>query len=249
VGYTEDWLAEQVLHREAFGKMLLVWRKRNGWTQYTGAKWGEEAGFSAISYGNLSVIENGKAGELRQKAFFQLAEMNKRIAEKEWGDVKCQEVKAKLRGAEPIGDDGCPVWGMTEFLNCYIGQRAVPGKFKEDVAPKLNQRHTAEIVNTWRREMRILMKEHQLSYQDSMGRIISEMGEKGEKFVSVISGFDTYTPSELQELWDHKEQEYWPKRILRMLNEPKPRRETIVASKFGGYAIGNGQAAGRKGDV
>jgi hypothetical protein len=125
----------------------------------------------------------------------------------------------------------------------------VPGKLKEDVAPKLNQRHTTEIINSWRRNMQILVREHQLSYQDSMGRIIKEMGEKGEKFVSVISGFDTYTPIELQELWDHQEQEYWPMRILRMLNEPKPRRETIVASKFGGTAIGNGQAAGRKGDV
>ena len=36
-----------------------------------------------ISYGNLSVIEQGKAGELRQKSFWQLGELNRRIAAKE----------------------------------------------------------------------------------------------------------------------------------------------------------------------
>ena len=53
-------LEHQEENRAAFGRMLLNWRRRNGWTQYTACSWAEEAGFEAISYGNLSVIEQGK---------------------------------------------------------------------------------------------------------------------------------------------------------------------------------------------
>ncbi|NBR91057.1 MAG: hypothetical protein EBS68_14325, partial [Rhodobacteraceae bacterium] len=103
----EELVARQEENRAAFGRMLLKWRRTNGWTQYTACSWAEEAGFDAISYGNLSVIEQGKAGELRQKAFWQLGEINRRIAEKDWGPVKSQSIKEKLEEAVPLGDDEC----------------------------------------------------------------------------------------------------------------------------------------------
>lgn len=81
-------LDHQGENRASFGRMLQNWRWRNGWTQYTACSWDEEAGFDTISYGNLSVIDQGKAGELRQKAFWQLGEINRRIDAKEWGSVK-----------------------------------------------------------------------------------------------------------------------------------------------------------------
>ncbi|MEY3930620.1 MAG: hypothetical protein RLZZ516_2330 [Cyanobacteriota bacterium] len=116
--------------RIAFGRMLLNWRKRNGFTQYTVCNWAKEADFDAISYGNLSVIEQGKAGELRQKAFFQLAEMNRRIAEHDWGPVKDPVIRARLEEARPIGDDACPVWGALELWACYTGMREVPEAYR-----------------------------------------------------------------------------------------------------------------------
>lgn len=122
--------------RIAFGKMLLTWRKRNDWTQYTVCNWAKEAGFDAISYGNLSVIETGKAGELRQKAFLMLAEVNRRIAQKDWGPVKSQSIKLKLRDAVAIGDDTQPCWGPVEFWACYTGHRPVPADFQRPVEPE-----------------------------------------------------------------------------------------------------------------
>lgn len=117
-------------HRIAFGEMLKTWRLLNGWTQYTCCTWAKEAGFSAISYGNLSVIEQGKAGELRQKAFFQIAEINRRVAERDWGNVKTQEIKLRLEDSRPIGDDNCPVWTALELWACYTGMRPVPEAYK-----------------------------------------------------------------------------------------------------------------------
>ena len=103
-------LEQQGENRAAFRRMLLNWRRRNGWSRYTARSWAEEAGFNAISFGNLSVIEQAKAGELRQKLFWQLGELNPHNDAKEWGSVKSPAIKEKLEGAIPLGEDNCPVW-------------------------------------------------------------------------------------------------------------------------------------------
>jgi len=106
--------------------MLRSWRIRNNWTQYTVHKWAKEAGFEAISYGNLSVIEQGKAGELRQKAFFQLEELNRRLANKNFSNVKSQEIKEKLKDAKPLVDDTGKIWDAVDFWACYVGLKSIP---------------------------------------------------------------------------------------------------------------------------
>jgi len=120
-------LERQHQSRPAFGRMLLNWRRRNGWTQYTACSWAEEAGFEMISYGNLSVIEQGKAGELRQKAFWQLGELNRRIADKDWGPVKTQAIKEKLENAIPLGDNDCPIWISTGVVGFQWRSRPPAG--------------------------------------------------------------------------------------------------------------------------
>jgi len=117
-------------HRIAFGQMLRNWRLCQGWTQYTCCEWAEAAGFETISYGNLSVIEQGKAGELRQKAFFQLEEVNRRIAQQDFGPVKSQKLLALLEQAQPLGDKHTPVWGAVDFWCCYVGRKDVPPGLK-----------------------------------------------------------------------------------------------------------------------
>lgn len=115
----------------AFGLMLRRWRKQQGWTQYTACSWAEAAGFKTISYGNLSVIEQGKAGELRHKAFLQLEEINRRIAEKDWRISDAYRDAKLIKAAVPIGDEDCPVWGAVEFWSCYIGRRQVPPQLSD----------------------------------------------------------------------------------------------------------------------
>jgi transcriptional regulator with XRE-family HTH domain len=122
----ESLLADQERARKAFGYMIRSWRIRNKWTQYTAHKWAKEAGFEAISYGNLSCIEQGKAGELRQKAFFQLEELNRRLNAKDWGSVKTQEIKQKLEHSQPLIDDDGKLWDAVDFWACYVGCKATP---------------------------------------------------------------------------------------------------------------------------
>jgi hypothetical protein len=105
----EELLAQQEPSRLAFGRMLLNWRRRNGWTQYTVCNWAKAIGepSSVISYGNLSVIEQGKAGELRQRSFWQLGELNRRIAAREWGRFGDAALRKKLEAAMPLGAHCC----------------------------------------------------------------------------------------------------------------------------------------------
>ena len=122
----ESLLADQEASRKAFGAMLRSWRIKNKWTQYTACKWAKEARFEVISYGNLSFIEQGKAGELRQKAFFQLQELNRRIAVKDFGNVRTQEIKDKLQNAIPLVDDDGKPWDAVDFWACYVGLKPIP---------------------------------------------------------------------------------------------------------------------------
>jgi len=195
-------LETQEASRGAWGRMLLNWRRRNGWTQYTACSWAEEAGFEAISYGNLSVIEQGKAGELRQKAFWQLGELNRRIVEKDWGPVKTQAIKEKLEGAIPLGDEACPVWTALEFWACYCGLRDVPEAFLSTPAPTLGQRRASEISGKWRSQMRRVVEQCGLDPSEALeGLAAAAAPAYRKRFFAVLTGFSNYTPLELAQLW------------------------------------------------
>lgn len=134
----QEVLDRQLECRKAFGKMLLNWRLSNRWTQYTACKWAEAAGFEMISYGNLSVLEQGKAGELRQKAFFQLAELNRRLAwQKDLPAIGDVNLRSLIKDAKPIECEKLGIWDAVDFWSCYTGYMEVPERYKSPPAPLL----------------------------------------------------------------------------------------------------------------
>ncbi len=109
--------------------MLRNWRHRNGWTPYTAACWAADAGFQGIPYGALQLIEEGKGGELRQKAFFQLQELNSRLATQNYGSIGSQKILEQVTGARPLGSAAKAVWDATDFWACYVGLLPVPDEY------------------------------------------------------------------------------------------------------------------------
>ena len=193
-----DWQDDS---RRAFGKMLLNWRRRNGWTQYTACEWGTEAEFEVISYGNLSVIEQGKAGELRQKAFFQLEELNRRLAEKDWGPLKSQRLKDQLKDAEPLhGDDG-KLWDAVDFWSCYIGYVQVPRAFQAVPATTLTPKRAEEICKKWRQHVRRVIKEGGLDVTQTLEQLVKGAPKEHQKRFSEVLAIDDYSSVELAQLW------------------------------------------------
>lgn len=127
--------SKQTPERIAFGQMLKSWRVQMGWTQYTAYDWSQIAGFEVISYGNLSILEQGTAGELRHKAFLQLGELNRRIAERDFRPVTDRKLLDRLAASFPLGDGNHPVWDEVQFWTCYIGRLPVPERFRSVPAP------------------------------------------------------------------------------------------------------------------
>lgn len=194
-------LERQEENRAAFGRMLLNWRRTNGWTQYTACSWAEEAGFDAISYGNLSVIEQGKAGELRQKAFFQLEELNRRLAEKDWGPVKSQRLKDQLKDAEPLRGDDDKLWDAVDFWSCYIGYVPVPRAYQNAPAPTLTSKRVEELCRKWRQHVRRVIKAGGLDVTQGLGQLVKSTPKEHQKRFSEVLAIDDYSPVELAQLW------------------------------------------------
>ena len=205
-----DWQDES---RRAFGKMLLNWRRRNGWTQYTACEWGTEAEFEVISYGNLSVIEQGKAGELRQKAFFQLEELNRRLAEKDWGPVKSQRLKDQLKEAEPLRGDDDKLWDAVDFWSCYIGYAPVPRSYQAAPAPTLTPKRAEEICQKWRQHVRRVIKEGGLDVTQALEQLVIGAPKEHQKRFSEVLAIDDYSSVELAQLWVDGE-EFLPEQWL-----------------------------------
>jgi transcriptional regulator with XRE-family HTH domain len=217
--------ARQAEARLAFGRMLRLWRERNGWTQYTVADWGKEAGFPAISYGNLSAIEQGKAGELRRPAFFQLAEVNRRIAEQSWGRLKSQALKDKLKGATAIVDDDGSLWGPIELWSCYVGLRPVPTAFQpkpRPEAPPVALQEARALSQTWRELVSSAVDERDLDAFEAVQEIARQAPLPLRKQLrTVLTSFGDYEPEQLKELWDG---EWLPERWIQnwLENQPSP---------------------------
>jgi hypothetical protein len=193
-----DWQDES---RKAFGKMLLNWRRRNGWTQYTACEWGTEAEFEVISYGNLSVIEQGKAGELRQKAFFQLEELNRRLAEKDWGTVKSQRLKDQLKNAEPLRGNDDKLWDAVDFWSCYIGYVPVPKAYQSAPSPTLTPKRVEELCQKWRQQVRRVIREGGLDVTQALEQLVKSAPKEHQKRFSEVLAIDDYSFVELAQLW------------------------------------------------
>jgi transcriptional regulator with XRE-family HTH domain len=191
--------------REAFGRMLRLWRERNGWTQYTVERWGKEAGFATVSSGNVSMVEQGKAGDLRAQAYFQLADVNRRLADRDWGALHSPELRQALDGAEPIrGDDG-EIWGAEQYWCCYVGLLPVPEAYRQrppEPAPGLDASKAAELSARWRQQVSTEASRRGLDPIETLqGAARQAPAAERKSLRAVLAGFRDYRPEELTPLW------------------------------------------------
>ena len=216
----QDYKDSQAVAREGFGRMLRLWRERNGWTQYTAERWGREAGFRTVSSGNISMVEQGKAGDLRAQAHFQLADVNRRIAAKDWGPLKSQEIRQALAEATPIrGDDG-QVWGPTEFWSCYVGLLPAPEAFRRQASepmPELSADRAGELSSQWRQQFTQEASRRGLDPIETLQGVARQAPAAQRKGLrAVLASFRDYEAGELAELWAG---EWLPERWIRLWSE------------------------------
>ena len=192
--------------REAFGRMLRLWRERNGWTQYTVERWGREAGFATLSSGNVSMVEQGKAGDLRAQAHFQLADVNRRLADRDWGALRSRDLRQALEQAEAIrGDDG-QLWGPADFWSCYVGLLDVPeayGQVPSEPGPAIDDALAAELSAHWRQQVSAEATRRGLDpIETFQGAARQAPAAQRKTLRAVLAGFRDYRAEELIPLWE-----------------------------------------------
>ena len=220
VSMFQAYVERQAAAREDFGRMLRLWRERNGWTQYTVERWGREAGFRTVSSGNISMVEQGKAGDLRAQAHFQLADVNRRIAEHDWGPVNSQEIRQALAEATAIrGDDG-QIWGPTEFWSSYVGLLPVPQAYRRpegEPLPQLSAELAAALSGQWRQQFSQESSRRGLDPIESLQGVARQAPAAQRKALrAVLACFRDYEAGDLAELW---EGEWLPERWIRLWSE------------------------------
>jgi transcriptional regulator with XRE-family HTH domain len=216
----QAYVDSQAAAREDFGRMLRLWRERNGWTQYTAERWSREAGFRTVSSGNISMVEQGKAGDLRAQAHFQLADVNRRIAEKNWGPVKSPEIRQALAEATAIrGDDG-QLWGPSEFWSCYVGLLPVPQAYQRpdsEPMPKVSAEQAAELSAQLRQQFTQESSRRALDPIESLQGVARQAPAAQRKTLrAVLASFRDYEAGDLAELW---EGEWLPERWIRLWSD------------------------------
>ena len=226
VSLYQAYVDNKAVARQAFGRMMRLWRERNGWTQYTVERWGREVGFTTLSSGNVSMVEQGKAGDLRAPAYFQLADVNIRVAEKNWGPVKSQDILQVLVEATPIRSDDGTLWGPSEFWCCYVGQKPVPQALRpqEPVPmPQLSAKLAAELSARWRQHYTQQAGRRGLDPVETLQAIARQAPAAHRKTLrAVLASFRDYDAIELEQLW---KEEWLPERWLRLWSaglEPAP---------------------------
>lgn len=202
---TERYTAQRDEALRRFGRMLRSWRVRNGWTQYVVAKWAEEAGFHGIAAGNLSNIEHGKAGSLRPSTVFVLSEVNRRLAQADWGPVKRHDLKDLLKNAKPlVGDDG-GLWGPTDLWACSVGLKPVPTAYAEqdEDPPGMDDKKAAQLSEQWRAKVHELVLQLDLDPAEALQQISSHAPVSERKRLRQVLGMPgvSYTAVELVAGW------------------------------------------------
>ena len=190
----------------AFGRMCRRWRELNGWSQYTAEKWAQACDFCYLSHGGLSPLETGKNPHPRWQLFGHFAEMNRRLAVQDFSGVKDRTLLDRLQGAKPMRDDDGLLLEEEQLAGIHMGVRRVPAYLwvSEPAAPPLlSEEEALALCEIWRS----LVREECSRRGDRLIRCIDSLDEAAPAthlllLQDVLIGESTYTPEQLQQLWD-----------------------------------------------
>ena len=200
-----------------FGAMLVRFRKLNGWTQYTAKKWADEAGHPSSSHSGLSELERGLTRHPRTAVFLSLAEMNQRIAEQDFAGVRTRDLLDVLKGSRAItSEDGSP-WGPAEFWSCHAGLISPPAWLAPPAlnsAPLLTPEQAADLCAAWAKQARELVMLSGGGIADLLRARRAAPDKAREKWGDVLLELGSYTPEELQGVWDEVASEWAPAQWL-----------------------------------
>jgi hypothetical protein len=119
---------EYQAHREALGKAITVWMKRNGWSQQTFHDWATAAASVGPWNSQVSLWQRGK---LDPKPMFWVGvgRFNAAIASQEFPYVTGRNLRDRLTGAEPFLTADGRVATATDFFSLFIGEAQLSDQY------------------------------------------------------------------------------------------------------------------------
>ena len=225
------WSAEACAARaERFGRFLVLWRKRCGWSQYEIPRWAKQAGFVGPATGTVSQLERGRVATPTMELFASLAEVNRRLVGEDFTGVSERRTLDRIRQGVPVLDEEGHPWGFHEFVSAFHLPHQVNGLLWEasgtsTPAPELTDELLEDVnqalaigLRHLAREVRPLSKALQLA-----GR--SAPPAEREAFEDALGGMG-YDRATLQRLWDAEAGQWAP---LVWLRKCQPEAATEAA--------------------
>lgn len=114
------WSGEACTARaERFGRFLVAWRKRCRWSQYEIPRWSDAGDFVGPAIGTVSQLERGRIATPTMALFAGLAEVNRRLVERDFTGISTRKLLDRLEHGVPVLDaDGQP-WGFDQFVRAF----------------------------------------------------------------------------------------------------------------------------------
>lgn len=210
------WSADAASARAArFGRFLLAWRSRAGWTQYELPKWAKAAGFIGPAVGSVSQLENGAIKTPSMGLFASLAEVNRRLVDGDFSGVKDRRLLERLQKGVPVLDAAGRPWGFDEFVKAFHLPDQVSGEIwdssggRNAMAPELNAAELERVNSTLSGGFRQLVQDVKpLSRALTMAAKAAPPAER-EAFEEALTGLG-YSVERLAGLWDPAAGEWAP---------------------------------------
>lgn len=223
------WSSEACAARAArFGKFLVLWRTRNGWSQYEVPKWSDSAGFIGPAIGTVSQLERGRVSTPTMALFAGLAEVNRRLFERDFSGVTSRRLMDRLQEGIPVVDRAGVPWGFHEFVSAFHLPDQVDGELWEASGssnrpqPELTPEEIARVNSTLQEGFQALAeKVRPRSRALNVAGKVAPAGPHREAFEDALSGVG-YDAATLLPLWDAEAGEWSPLVWWGQLRQDRP---------------------------
>jgi transcriptional regulator with XRE-family HTH domain len=210
------WSTENCQNRaRQFGRLLVAWRHRSGWSQYEIPRWAEAAGFIGPAIGTVSQLERGRVTTPTMSLFASLGEINQRLVAQDFSGVTSRKLLDRLKGGVPILDADGNAWDFHAFCNAFHLPHLVNGPIWDAItnggkpAPELTPAELERVNTTLRDGFLLLAAEvRPLSRALQLAGRCAPAGER-EAYEDALGGIG-YERDQLQQLWDGEAGEWSP---------------------------------------
>jgi transcriptional regulator with XRE-family HTH domain len=203
---------QQAAAGEQFGAVLRRWRIACGFTQYTIPKWIAEAGLG-LTISGISEIERGLTRHPRVSFYITIGAINRLLYEQDFRGLRSRDLIDQVKGGRAITDEDGRPWGAGDFWELRAGIKSPPdwlAPVSASPAPALTAEDAEALCAGWADQVRQLARAAGLGAAGMEQAQSVAPAEERDRWGEVLTGFGSYSPEDLAELWDPIASEWVP---------------------------------------